>query len=93
MKPIIQACLTNLVGLEDAAKIDVLSNDVELLDDNKWQIKYRHPESGFGHDKSRSTAVYQQLPHKPTTFFVSAASSSTSSLHCQAWRLTRIRLY
>ncbi|GAA5916673.1 hypothetical protein JCM6882_002262 [Rhodosporidiobolus microsporus] len=79
MKPIIQATFANLIGLEDASKIEVIANDVELLDDNKWQIKYRHPESGFGHDKSRSTAIYKELPHKPTIFFCGDGVSDLSA--------------
>ncbi|GAA5824215.1 hypothetical protein JCM11251_001571 [Rhodosporidiobolus azoricus] len=79
MKPIIQACLANLVGPEDAAKIDILANDVELVNDKEWRIVYRHPESGFGHDKSRSTALYKQLAHNPTIFFCADGVSDMSA--------------
>ncbi|GAA5978173.1 hypothetical protein JCM11641_001124 [Rhodosporidiobolus odoratus] len=79
MKPIIQAILTNLVGEADAAKIDIIANDVELLEGGKWKIKYRHPESGFGHDKSKATAPYRSLPHRPLLFFCGDGVSDLSA--------------
>ncbi|GAA6042284.1 hypothetical protein JCM8097_000614 [Rhodosporidiobolus ruineniae] len=79
MKPIIQATLTNLVGLEHASLIDIIANDVELLPEGKWRITYRHPESGFGHDKSRATAPYRELPHRPTLFFCGDGVSDLSA--------------
>lgn len=60
MKPIISALLTNLIG-EDAMKnIEIVSNDVEINpnDESDWEIIYRDPESGFGHDKARSIKQY-----------------------------------
>lgn len=69
MVPIIRAIMENLVGVEDAAKIEIVANEVEYLDNGSWTIKFRHPESGFGHDKSRSTGPYRDLPHRPTLFF------------------------
>jgi 2-hydroxy-3-keto-5-methylthiopentenyl-1-phosphate phosphatase len=43
MAPTIRAVLSNLVGDEAASEIDVISNDVEIKEDGKWDIKYRHP--------------------------------------------------
>jgi hypothetical protein len=43
MTPIIRAVLSNLVGDEDAKDIDIISNDVIIHPDGKWDIKYRHP--------------------------------------------------
>ena len=40
----IAAIMENLVGVEDAAKIDIIANDVEYLPNGKWTIKFRHPE-------------------------------------------------
>lgn len=59
MKPIIYALLTNLVG-EDAAKnIEIISNDVNVDEKTgKWQIVYKDPDTGFGHDKSKSIREY-----------------------------------
>lgn len=79
MKPIIEAILANLIGAEDAAKIDIIANDVEVAADGSWKIVYRHPESHFGHDKSRATAPYRDLTHKPTLFFCGDGVSDLSA--------------
>ncbi|GAA6025274.1 hypothetical protein JCM11491_000156 [Sporobolomyces phaffii] len=79
MVPIIRAILENLIGPADAAQISIIANDVELLDGGKWTIKYRHPESGFGHDKSKATAPYRELAHKPTLFFCGDGVSDLSA--------------
>ncbi|GJN89275.1 hypothetical protein Rhopal_002254-T1 [Rhodotorula paludigena] len=79
MKPIIEAILINLVGAEDAAKIDIVANDVQIDADGSWRIVYRHPESGFGHDKSRATAPYKALAHSPTLFFCGDGVSDLSA--------------
>lgn len=42
MTPIIRVVLSNLIG-DDAKDIDIISNDVILHDDGKWEIQYRHP--------------------------------------------------
>lgn len=39
MKPIIEAIFANLVGEQDAAKIDIIANDVEISDNGSWKIK------------------------------------------------------
>ncbi|POY71821.1 hypothetical protein BMF94_5182 [Rhodotorula taiwanensis] len=79
MKPIIEAIFANLVGEEDAANIDVIANDTEFSDDGSWKIKFRHPESGFGHDKSRATAPYRDLANPPTIFFCGDGVSDLSA--------------
>lgn len=81
MVPIIRAILENLVGVDDAKSISIIANDVELLnpDGTEWTIKYRHPESGFGHDKSRATAPYRELKHEPTLFFCGDGVSDLSA--------------
>ncbi|GAA5993698.1 hypothetical protein JCM5350_005797 [Sporobolomyces pararoseus] len=81
MVPIIRAILTNLLGPSDASQIPIIANDVELLseDGKRWTIKYKHPESGFGHDKSRATAPYRDLEHKPTLFFCGDGVSDLSA--------------
>ena len=43
MTPIIRAVLSALVGEEDAARIEIISNDVKFDDDGRWRIQYRHP--------------------------------------------------
>jgi 2-hydroxy-3-keto-5-methylthiopentenyl-1-phosphate phosphatase len=93
MEPLIRAVLSNLVGDEDAARIDIISNDVRLNEDGTWHIVYRHPErwgshssglvwrdfSGFGHDKSQAILPYRDLPHRPTLFFFGDGVSDMSA--------------
>jgi 2-hydroxy-3-keto-5-methylthiopentenyl-1-phosphate phosphatase len=85
MAPIIRAVLTNLISEEEASQIDIIANDVEYLDDSKtgekWEIVYRHPESGFGHDKSKAILPYRDLPHKPTLFFCGDGVSGRSMFY------------
>jgi 2-hydroxy-3-keto-5-methylthiopentenyl-1-phosphate phosphatase len=38
------AILENLIGEEDAAKINIIANDVEIHPNGSWNIKFRHPE-------------------------------------------------
>ncbi|KAM0750480.1 hypothetical protein T439DRAFT_326447 [Meredithblackwellia eburnea MCA 4105] len=80
MVPIIRAIMENLVGVEDAAKIDIIANEADIKPDGTWSIKFRHPESGFGHDKSRTTAPYRDLPGGgPTLFFCGDGVSDLSA--------------
>ena len=43
MAPLIRAVLSKHIGDEEAKEIEIISNDVEIYPDGKWQIKYRHP--------------------------------------------------
>jgi 2-hydroxy-3-keto-5-methylthiopentenyl-1-phosphate phosphatase len=43
MAPIIRAVLSNLIGEEDSKDIDIISNDVTVHPDGKWNIQFRHP--------------------------------------------------
>ncbi|KAG9099519.1 hypothetical protein FRC06_005191 [Ceratobasidium sp. 370] len=79
MAPLIRAVLSNLIGEEDAATIDIISNDVRIEEDGSWHIVYRHPESGFGHDKSQAILPYRDLPHRPTLFFFGDGVSDMSA--------------
>lgn len=71
--PTIRAVLTNLLPAEDANSIDIIANDVLYTDEgkkgDKWEIIYRHPESHFGHDKSKAILPYRDLEDPPTLFF------------------------
>lgn len=59
MTPIIHALLERLVGAEAVSKILIMSNEVKIDEaTGKWNIVYKHPESGFGHDKSLSIKEY-----------------------------------
>ncbi|KAG9127712.1 hypothetical protein FRC07_010477 [Ceratobasidium sp. 392] len=79
MAPLIRAVLSSLIGEEDAARIDIISNDVRIEADGSWHIVYRHPESGFGHDKSQAILPYRDLPHRPTLFFFGDGVSDMSA--------------
>ncbi|KZP26899.1 hypothetical protein FIBSPDRAFT_781300 [Athelia psychrophila] len=79
MTPIIRTVLSNLIGEEDANDIDIISNDVDVHPDGKWNIKYRHPSSGFGHDKSQAILPYRALPDPPTLFFFGDGVSDLSA--------------
>lgn len=82
MAPIIRAVLSKLIGDEESEKIEIIANDADVDAAGMWEIKYRHPTSGYGHDKSQSILPYRALPKPPTTFFfgdgVSGMLSSAS---------------
>ncbi|CAK5268907.1 unnamed protein product [Mycena citricolor] len=79
MAPSIRAVLSNLLGDEVAERIDIIANDVEIQPDGKWTIKYRHPSSGFGHDKSRAILPYKDLANPPLLFFFGDGVSDMSA--------------
>ncbi|EPT02183.1 hypothetical protein FOMPIDRAFT_1022985 [Fomitopsis schrenkii] len=79
MAPLIRALLGSLIGEEDANKIDIVSNDVNIHPDGKWEIQYRHPSSGFGHDKSQAILPYRRLPNPPVIFFFGDGVSDISA--------------
>lgn len=86
MEPIIQALLKTLVG-PDAEKIQVLGNFVHprpgkcIDEEGGWEIQFRHPESGFGHDKSIELRKYSSLPAgiRPTMFYAGDGVSDLSA--------------
>ncbi|KAI5119152.1 hypothetical protein M0805_005231 [Coniferiporia weirii] len=79
MTPLIRAVLSKLIGDEDAATIDIIANDVNVLPDGKWEIKYRHPTSGYGHDKSQAILPYRKVANPPTLFFFGDGVSDMSA--------------
>ncbi|KAG6844499.1 hypothetical protein H0H87_006385 [Tephrocybe sp. NHM501043] len=79
MAPLIRAVLSNLIGEESANEIEIIANDVTVNPDGKWEIKYRHPSSGFGHDKSQAILPYRDLPNPPTLFFFGDGVSDISA--------------
>jgi len=79
MAPLIRAVLSNLIGDEEAKNIEIVSNDVDIHPDGKWEIKYRHPSSGYGHDKSQAILPYRNLPNPPTVFFFGDGVSDMSA--------------
>ncbi|KAI0026798.1 HAD-like domain-containing protein [Vararia minispora EC-137] len=78
MEPIIRAVLSNLLG-EHEKEIAIISNDAEVKEDDTWMIKYRHPSSHFGHDKSQAILPYRRLPNPPFTFFFGDGVSDLSA--------------
>jgi len=88
MAPIIRAVLSTLLSPTEADQIDIIANDVKFLDPEQkgeqWEIVFRHPESGFGHDKSKAILPYRDLPSQPTLFFCGDGVSGGSR-----WSLRR----
>lgn len=59
MTPIIKALLGNLVGPTVVEDIEIISNSVAINEiTGKWEIVYKDPDTGFGHDKSKSIREY-----------------------------------
>jgi 2,3-diketo-5-methylthio-1-phosphopentane phosphatase len=79
MEPLIRAVLAEVVGEEDAAKVEIISNGIKVKDNGKWNIVFRHPDSGFGHDKSLAILPYRSLPSPPTLFFFGDGVSDVSA--------------
>lgn len=86
MEPIIKALLKSLLGPE-AEDMQVLGNYVvprpgkSIDEEGGWQIAYRHPESGFAHDKSVCLRQYSSLPEgqRPTMFYAGDGVSDLSA--------------
>ncbi|EAU89687.1 hypothetical protein CC1G_10714 [Coprinopsis cinerea okayama7 len=79
MAPLIKSTLVHLIGEEAAKDIDIIANDVNIKPDGKWEIQFRHPSSGFGHDKSQAILPYRDLPNPPTLFFFGDGVSDISA--------------
>lgn len=75
MEPLIRVCLEKLLGEEEAARIEIVANNVDFVpvssaeqqcqtrdDGLRWQIQFRHPLSPLGHDKSEAILRHRQLP-------------------------------
>ena len=86
MEPIIKALLEKLVG-PDAHKMQVLGNYVgarpgkTINEEAGWEILFKHPDSGFGHDKSIELRKYSSLPadKRPTMFYAGDGVSDLSA--------------
>ncbi|KAF5330199.1 hypothetical protein D9611_010577 [Ephemerocybe angulata] len=76
---LIRAVLSGLIGEKEASEIEIIANDAQIFDDGKWDIFYRHPTSGFGHDKSQAILPYRRLPNPPTIFFFGDGVSDISA--------------
>jgi len=78
MEPLIRAVLSNLLG-DDANDIEIISNSVDVHEDGSWNIKFRHPASGYGHDKSQAILPYRKLANPPLLFFFGDGVSDLSA--------------
>ncbi|TCD62165.1 hypothetical protein EIP91_007271 [Steccherinum ochraceum] len=78
MAPLIRAVLSKLIGDEEAQNIEIIANDAQG-EGSDWEIKYRHEESPFGHDKSQAILPYRRLPNPPTIFFFGDGVSDMSA--------------
>jgi 2-hydroxy-3-keto-5-methylthiopentenyl-1-phosphate phosphatase len=86
MAPLIRHVLGNLIGDAEAAEIEIIANDVRFTTPegsaqkhNGWEVVWRHPESGFGHDKSQSILPYRSIDPTPTLFFAGDGVSDLSA--------------
>jgi len=81
MRPIIRSIFENLIGPTDAASLDIISNDVNIKPDGHFNLVFRHPDSHFGHDKSKALRPYRELPNgkRPITFFCGDGVSDLSA--------------
>jgi 2-hydroxy-3-keto-5-methylthiopentenyl-1-phosphate phosphatase len=43
-RPIIRAIMSNLLGDEDAERIEIISNEADIRPDGHFSVKFRHPE-------------------------------------------------
>lgn len=72
---------------DSANSISIIANDVKFRpgcngdSEDGWDLVFRHPESGFGHDKSKSIRPYAQLPadRRPTLFYAGDGVSDLSA--------------
>ncbi|KAK4230319.1 HAD-like domain-containing protein [Podospora fimiseda] len=86
MEPIIRALLAHMLGEEEAATLQIVSNDVvprpgkSINEKGGWEITY-HDDSGFGHDKSIEIRPYARLPaeERPTLFYAGDGVSDLSA--------------
>jgi len=78
MEALIRAVLSNLLG-DDANDIEIISNSVDVHENGSWNIKFRHPTSGYGHDKSQAILPYRKLAHPPLLFYFGDGVSDLSA--------------
>ncbi|KAI8630540.1 HAD-like domain-containing protein [Xylariaceae sp. FL1651] len=84
MEPVIRALLAHLVGEEEAAVMQIVSNNVKarpgksINEENGWDIEY-HDDSPFGHDKSLEIRPYANLPDRPVMFYAGDGVSDLSA--------------
>lgn len=72
-RPIIQIIVASEIGKEEAAQLTIIANDAQLFDATgslgKWGIKFRHPDSPYGHDKNVAISSFRnENPDKAVIF-------------------------
>jgi len=88
MAPIIRSIVSTLIGEEEADTLIIIANDVDLQGGSgaagTWGVKFRHPNSPFGHDKDVAISAFKAQNPRTTVFFcgdgvsdLSAARSAT----------------
>lgn len=61
LKPLLAAALDEFLGPENAANIDIISNEGEIAEDgSEWKAIWRHPDTELGHDKARSVNEFRE---------------------------------
>ncbi|KAI1128583.1 HAD-like domain-containing protein [Nemania abortiva] len=84
MQPVIRALLAHLLGEEEAAVMQIVSNDVKarpgksINEENGWDIEF-HDDSSFGHDKSLEIRPYAALSDRPVMFYAGDGVSDLSA--------------
>ncbi|KAI1269299.1 HAD-like domain-containing protein [Xylariaceae sp. FL1019] len=84
MEPVIRALLAHLVGKEEAAVMQIVSNNVKarpgksINEENGWDIEF-HDDSSFGHDKSLEIRPYAALTDRPVMFYAGDGVSDLSA--------------
>jgi 2,3-diketo-5-methylthio-1-phosphopentane phosphatase len=80
MRPIIESLLSKLVGEQALDEIQIVSNDVRIHSNGKWEIVY-HDDSSFGHDKSLAIRPYASIPkeERPILFYAGDGVSDLSA--------------
>ena len=83
MAPIIRAVLSKHLP-HAASEIDIIANDVKFTDPSgkgttgNWELVFRHPDSSFGHDKSKAILPYRDLEDPPVLVFCGDGVSGES---------------
>ncbi|KAI1819981.1 HAD-like domain-containing protein [Xylaria intraflava] len=84
MEPVIRALLAHLLGEEEAAAMQIVSNNVmarpgkDINDESGWDIDFRD-DSEFGHDKSQEIRPYSALDERPVLFYAGDGVSDLSA--------------
>ncbi|KAJ2918560.1 hypothetical protein MD484_g1908, partial [Candolleomyces efflorescens] len=83
MSPIIRIIISNLIGDEEADRLTIIANDVDLRGGDgspgTWGVQFRHPDSPFGHNKDVAISEFRQENPGYTIFFSGDGISDLSA--------------